>query len=300
MELNVRFREEKINSRLNYPLNKMTSLGIGGPADYYVEPKNISEIETIVNLANEYKLPYVVLGNGTNVLISDKGYKGIVINMKNFLGITIKGDLVSALVGENLDRLINRAIEHNLKGLEELGGIPGTVGGAVKGNAGSNGKAISDYFFYADYIAQDGKIRRMSNYGDNFSYRQSPFSDTDILLNCSFRLAPCKDTAKAMQKKETFKTERKLKGQYAFPSAGCFFKNPESGVSAGKLIDDAGLKGFKMGNAIVSPYHASFLINPTKKASAKEIYDLSLYIIDKVKERFGITLEREVRLIGEF
>ncbi len=300
MEINVRLREEKINSRLDYPLKNLTSLGIGGNAEYYFEPKNTTEIETIVKIASEYKLPYTILGNGTNVLISDKGVKGFVINMKNFLGITIKGDLVSALAGENLDRLINRAIEHNLIGLEEMGGIPGTVGGAVKGNAGSYGKSISNYFFYADYISEDGKIRRHCNNGDDFSYRHSPFSDKDVLLTCAFRLVPYKDSVKARQKKENYRTERIRKGQFAFPSAGCFFKNPKEGVSAGKLIEDAGLKGLKMGNAIVSPYHGAFIINPSKKATSDEVYQLSQHIIETVKDKFGITLEKEVKLIGEF
>lgn len=300
MELNVLLREEKINSRMDYPLRNSTTLSTNGCAQYYFEPKNTAELETIIKIANEYKMPYTILGSGTNVLISDEGIKGFVISMKAFSGITIKGDLLASLAGENLDHLINRAIEHNLTGLEELGGIPGTVGGALKGNAGANGKQISDYFFYADYLSQDGNLRRKAYNKDDFDYRKSPFKDTDIILTCALRLVPNKDSASAMVKKENYRIERIKKGQFFAPSAGCIFKNPKGEKSAGLLIDEAGLKGFEMNGAMVSPYHGNFIINPEKKASAESIYRLSKYIKNKVLDLYGIELEYEIKLLGPF
>jgi UDP-N-acetylenolpyruvoylglucosamine reductase len=299
MDLTVRLREEKINQRTDYPLRNLSSLGCGGNADYFFEPKNTVELETIIRIANEYSIPFTILGDGTNVLISDKGIRGFVISMKSFLGITIKGDLVTALAGENLDRLINRAIEHNLTGLEELGGIPGTIGGAVKGNAGANDKWISNYFFYADYLQKDGILRRKAFHDDDFAYRKSPFSDTDIILSCAFRLVPNKDSASARLRKDRFRAAKIKKGQFLSPSAGCFFKNPE-GMSAGALIDKAGLKGRTLGGAVISPFHANFIVNPERKASAKELYDLSQIAIEEVHKQFGVKLEYEIRLLGEF
>ncbi len=300
MELTLRLSQEKINSRINYPLKNLCSLASGGNAEYYFEPKNTFELETIIQIANEYNIPYTILGDGTNVLISDKGIKGFVISMKAFLGITIKGDLVAALAGEKLDHLINRAIEHNLTGLEELGGIPGTVGGAIKGNVGANDKSISNYFFYADYLSQDGKLHRKASNFDDFGYRSSPFKDTDIILTCALRLVPNKDSVQARQKKEYYRTLKIKKGQFTAPSAGCFFKNPIGDKSAGELIDLAGLKGYSLNNAKVSPFHGNFIINPQKNATSQELYDLSQYVIQTVKEKFNITLEYEIRLLGEF
>ena len=210
----------------------------------------------------------------------------------------MKGGLFIAYAGESLENVINKSIEHHLTGLEELGGIPGTTGGATWGNAGANGVSISTFFFYADYITPDGKLKRMPSYCDAFSYRKSPFQKGDIILSTAFRLKADRNTAEAREKKEYYKRERKRKGQYDALSAGCFFRNPPA-VSAGSLIEQAGLKGFSHGGAMVSDRHANFIIN-TGNATSKDIYELSELVANAVEKKFGITLEREVTLLGKF
>lgn len=299
MELNVRLTKEKINIKADAPLAEHNSFRTGGEAQFFALPKNINEMATVLECAKEEGLPITILGGGTNVLISDKGVKGMVIGMNLMHGVTIKGDLISAVAGENLDSLINRAIEHNLTGLEELGGIPGTIGGATKGNSGAHGKDIATYFFYADYLGPDFKLHRMPSFSDAFSYRKSPFGKDDIILTVALRLATNRKTAEAYTRKEYFKQLRRDKGEFRYASAGCVFHNPE-GQNAGALIDSCSLKGTQLGGALISPYHANFIVNENKEATSQEIYDLSQIAAKAVYERYGIKLEYEIKLLGDF
>jgi len=292
MNVNVRLIDEKINIHERADLSQYTTVKTGGYAEYLVFPKSIIEIQIICRIAREEKQPLHIVGALSNTLVSDGLIKGITVSTMLLKGITIKGDLITAYAGERLDNVINRAIEHNLTGLERLGGIPGTVGGAVKGNAGANGMAISDVFFYADCISADGTLFRVPNYNDIFSYRKSSFGEGTIIATASFRLTPNKNTVEARLQKEKYRSERIAKGQYEYPNLGCFFKNPET-IPAGKLIDECGLKGKRVNDAMVSNRHAAFIVS-TGKATSSDIKTLSEEVRRIVKEKCGIELEYEI------
>lgn len=293
---NLSFREEKINIGRNYPIASRSGFKCGGCAEYYAQPSSITELKEVFILAKERRLPITVLGAATNILVSSDGVKGVVVSTTSLKGVSVKGTLVTALAGESLDSLINKAIEHNLTGLEELGGIPGTVGGAVSGNAGAAGKSVSDFFFYADCLDKDGNTIRVKKDSDTFSYRHSLFSSDLVVLTASFSLLPSLSASECRKKKEAYLKKRLESGQFASPSAGCIFKNPE-GMSAGRLIDECGLKGKTVGKAAVSPYHANFILN-TGGATAEDIYLLSELVREEVKAKTGYNLEYEIKLLG--
>lgn len=282
----------------NVDLSALTSTRTGGCCDFFHAPMTIEALLEDLERARSLSIPVTVLGCMSNVLVSDRGIAGLVISTRAVKGIEIKGDLVIAACGERLDAVINKALDHNLAGLEELGGIPGTVGGATWGNAGANGLEVGDRFFYSDYITASGKLRRMPSYCDAFSYRSSPFEEGDTILCTAFRLQPLGATAQARVRKEAFKAKRIERGQFKYPCAGCFFRNPP-GMSAGALIDEAGLKGLEHGGAMVSPYHGAFIVNASN-ATSRDMYELAEIVRAAVEKRYGITLEYEVRLLGDF
>lgn len=299
MEDKVQKLSQIINIKKNVSLKNHTSFNTGGKAEYLCYPKTIKHVYSVIDAAREQNLPIYVLGYGSNVLVSDKGLKGITMIMNKMKGITIKGDLLSAQAGEPLDYIINQAIEHNLTGLEELSGIPGSIGGAIMSNAGCHGKDISKYFFFADYLTRDGKIKRQNNFIGAFSYRKSPFANGEIILNVALRLKPNKNSAEAKRTAERYKNMRKESGQYDYHSAGSFFKNPE-GFIAGELIDKCGLKGLRIGGAAISKKHANFIIKIDDTIKSQDVYELAKIMKAKVKEKFNITLQEEVRYLGEF
>ena len=192
----------------NVDLSALTSTRTGGCCDFFHAPMTIEALLEDLERARSLSIPVTVLGCMSNVLVSDRGIAGLVISTRAVKGIEIKGDLVIAACGERLDAVINKALDHNLAGLEELGGIPGTVGGATWGNAGANGLEVGDRFFYSDYITASGKLRRMPSYCDAFSYRSSPFEEGDTILCTAFRLQPLGATAQARVRKEAFKAKR--------------------------------------------------------------------------------------------
>lgn len=292
------FTEENMDFEVDRDLSLVSSMRTGGKAECIIYPHNAMELERILEIAYSCGLEKTVFGKLTNTLVSDSGIAGLSISMERFKGITIKGDLFIASAGEMLDSCINRAIEHHLSGLEELGGIPGTVGGATACNAGAHGKEISTWFFYSDYITCDGRIRRMPAYSDAFSYRTSPFRQGDMILSTAFRLKPDRNTALARERKEKFRQERIEKGQFRHPSLGSFFKNPPL-LSAGRLIEEAGFKGFEHKGAMVSPYHANFIVN-AGGATSTSIFELGEIIRNAVARIFNIDLEYEVRFLGKF
>ena len=298
MDLKVRLKEEKINILTEFDLGGASTLKCGGKVRYIAYPTSAEEASILIKTARECNYKSYITGSLSNILVQDGLLDYLVISTQNLKGIVIKGDLVTAYAGEKLDQVINRAIEHNLIGLEKLGGIPGTIGGAVVGNAGANGVQTSDNFFYADYLDKNGNIARMPAYSDSFGYRSSPFTNEMFVVSASFRLKPSRYSAEARKQKEEYIRKRKEMGQYRYPSLGCFFKNPE-GESAGALIDRCGLKGLHVNDATVSNDHAAFLIN-RGKATANDIYTLSKLVKAKVKEETGIELEYEVKFLGDF
>ncbi len=298
MDFNVGLYSEKINISTDVPLSRYSFLKTGGNAEILAFPRSPEEVVILLREAGRTATPVTVIGGTTNTLISDSGIRGLVISTKNLKGITMKGSLVIAAAGESMDNVINKSIEHNLKGLERLGGLPGTVGGAIFGNSGANGLEAGDLCFYIDYISKDGMPRRMAHYCDSFSYRRGPLKSGDIILAAAFRLIPALNTVEAKLEKERFQRERIDKGAFLYPSIGCFFKNPD-GESAGRIMDELGLKGMKVGDAMVSDYNANILIN-TGEATSRDFFDLSQKIREIVKKERGIDLEYEIKLMGEF
>jgi UDP-N-acetylmuramate dehydrogenase len=304
VDTTIRNAGEKINIddlvRRQVPLAPMCSYKTGGTADFLAQPRNLDELRALVGWAHGKRLPVTILAGGSNVLISDDGVEGLVICTTSMDQHHVRGCIFCTQSGLVLDTAINVAIEHSLSGLEPLGGLPGTVGGAVWGNAGSGGVWISELVEWIDWLDEDGQLRRMHALDNGFSYKCSPFmGKRQIIYEIAFRLIPNKNTSQARLRKEQSRTERMESGQFDFPSAGCVFKNPR-GTSAGKLIDEAGLKGLEVGGAKVSDHHANFIVNSSGKATSSDILELSALVAREVSTHSGIDLEREIILIGRW
>ena len=281
---------------INEPLSKHTTYGIGGPAEIMVFPENKTDLIQIIRTARKMNQPVSILGSGSNILISDNGIKGVVVSLKNTLKlIEIENQKLYAECGSMLGRIVKQAVKHNLIGLENLNGVPGTLGGALVMNAGAWGGEISENLVQVELIDEDGKLRYLKKNEINFSYRQSSFNKKDILLSAEFLL---KKADKEIINKNFVEaqTGRKSTQPLNKRSAGSLFKNPK-GHSAGKLIDEAGLKGFSIGQAKISNKHANFFINEGN-ASSKDMLQLIKKAHQTVKEKFNINLELEVKLMG--
>jgi UDP-N-acetylmuramate dehydrogenase len=300
----IRNADEKINiDRLvtrDVPLAPLSTYGTGGSADFLASPRDLAQLRAVIRWAAGKQLPVTVLAGGSNVLISDDGVEGLVISTGNLNAHHVRGCIFCAQSGLMLDTAINVAIEHSLSGLEPLGGLPGSVGGAVWGNAGSGGLWISELIEWVDYLDEEGELVRFQGMDNGFSYKRSPFMGKNwILFEIAFRLTPNKNTSDARLRKEQSRSSRLESGQFDYPSAGCVFKNPR-GISAGKLIDDAGLKGFSVGGAAVSEHHANFIVRTSGEATSSDIYELSTIIAHEVKRKYQTDLEREIILIGRW
>ena len=288
---------------LDASLSEYTSFKTGGPAECLVRVKDADEIKNLVSLAKNEDIPFYILGNGTNMLISDDGFKGMVISLKemdpNINIFALKdGDTysVSASAGCTLARLSSEAASNSLQGLEFAAGIPGSVGGAVVMNAGAYGGEIKDVLEFADVLDTNGDILRLSNEELKFAYRSSIIQEKQyIVLAASFILKKGDEKAIKAEIKE-LNERRREKQPLEYASAGSTFKRPE-GLFAGKLIEDAGLKGLSVGDAAVSEKHCGFVINKGKATSA-DIYELISEVIEKVYEKSGVVLEPEIKLLG--
>ncbi|AEV27973.1 UDP-N-acetylenolpyruvoylglucosamine reductase [Sphaerochaeta pleomorpha str. Grapes] len=305
MAINVRNSGEKINLEelLEYevPLSDHTTIHTGGKADCAAHPSDFEELRSLLSYAEEQQMKVTVLGGGSNCLISDNGIEGLTIVTTHLTRLHISGELFCVRCGLSLDRAIDRSIEAGLSGLENLGGIPGTIGGAIFGNSGANNVQTSDLLYYVDYMTLDGKLHRMQTHADEFSYRKSPFSDHRdfIMYEAGFRLIPTIQTSDARLRKEEAKRKRKLDGQYDNPSLGCVFKNPPGHV-AGKLIEECNLKGMQIGGAAISNRHGNIITNFNGKATSQNIFDLIAHIQAVVQKEQHITLEPEIQFIGRW
>lgn len=268
-------------------------------AEWAAWPKDYHEIRAALAWAKERNLPVTVLGGCSNSILSRRGIKGLAIMTTHLTRCHINGELFCVRGGLALNKAVDLAIDAGLSGLELLSGIPGTVGGAVWGNAGSNGRQISDTLYYVDYLTLDGEFHRLGVRQEEFGYRTSPFQTLPcIIYEAGFRLRPTRQTAQLKTISEGCRSFRKTAHQYTLPSAGCTFKNPE-GQSAGKLIDSLGLKTLSVGGASVSPWHANFLVN-NGTATGEDFLALAEKIKSEVKAKTGITLSYEVRFIGDY
>ncbi len=283
---------------VNEPMSRHTSFRVGGPADILVVPETIGEIKKVLSYAADNNYPLYIMGNGTNLIVRDKGIRGIVLKiLDNLSSVTVKNDIIEAGAGILLSKLSNIAVNEGLTGLEFACGIPGTLGGALVMNAGAYGGQMSDVTDSTEYMSMDGEIRTLGKDHHNFGYRTSFFSKGGyIVLKCCLKLVRGKKE-EIRDRMRTLNTQRLEKQPLSFPSAGSIFKRPE-GHFTGKLIEDAGLRGFSFGGAQVSEKHTGFIINKGK-ATAGDILELIQIVTDRVKSRFGVELETEVRIIGE-
>lgn len=287
------------NIRKNVPLSTMTTFRVGGMADYVACPKAAEQISDLLKICRAHKMPYFVLGNGSNILASDDGYRGVIIYVLSCMNqIVIDGITVKAQAGAQLIKVAHEAAQHGLTGLEFASGIPGTIGGAIYMNAGAYGGEIKDVVRTVTAMDYAGNIYTMSCDEMDFSYRHSIVQDRNlIVLSAEFQLEAGKQEEIDSRISE-LAAARKSKQPLEYPSAGSTFKRPE-GYFAGKLIADAGLKGFSIGGAQVSEKHSGFVINKGG-ATADDIMKLICHVKDEVNSQFGVMLETEVKTLGEF
>lgn len=298
------------------PMKNHTSFKVGGPAEVFIKVENEQELQEIQTLANNEKIPIVIIGNGSNILATDKGIRGIVAKIdikkleiqeneqdegqnrdqnKEINGNTTKKITVGA--GNKLIELAYILAKQDIAGLEELSGIPGTIGGAIRMNAGAHGKEMKDVIESVKVMDKNGNIKILHNSDLQFEYRNSIFSKTkDIILEATMIL-PTGKKEEIQQKIKEYADLRRAKQPLEYPSAGSTFKRGDNFITA-KLIDEAGLKGYRIGGAAISEKHAGFIVNKGN-ATAKNILELIEYTQEKVFEKFGENIKLEIEVLGE-
>ena len=275
-----------------------TTFRIGGCADAFAEVSSVDEIKALIKICKDNDYPYMIVGNGSNLLVSDKGIRGLVIHIgKNMSDCTVCADKLKVMAGAMMGAVAKAAYENSLSGFEELSGIPGTIGGAIFMNAGAYGGEMKNVLESVTYLNADMEVCTKTPDELELGYRTSIFQKKPyVILSCVIKLSKGnKDEIK--EKMSDYKNRRNTKQPVTIPSAGSTFKRPE-GYFAGKLIQDAGLMGFRIGGASVSKLHAGFVVNDNN-ATAKDVMDLISHIQNTVYENFGVRLEPEVRLTGE-
>ena len=283
----------------NEPMKKHTTFRIGGPADYYLCPHSAEEIQKVVEICREEKMPYFILGNGSNLLVSDQGYRGVVIQLwKNVSDIRVEGCLVYAKAGASLAKIAAEALEEGLTGMEFAAGIPGTLGGAVVMNAGAYGGEMKDVLREVLVMDEQGKIFTLKKDALKLGYRTSAVKEKGYVVLAAVLELQQGNPEEIRSRMEELRQKRAEKQPLDMPSAGSTFKRPE-GHFAGKLIMDAGLRGFSIGGAQVSEKHCGFVVN-TGNATAGDVLALIREIQKTVREKFGVELETEVKFLGEF
>lgn len=287
------------NVKLQEPMSKHTTFRIGGPADFYLCPHSTKEVQQTVQICKEENLPYFILGNGSNLLVSDKGYRGVIIQLwKNFSDISVKDCCITAKAGALLSKVAAEALEEGLTGMEFASGIPGTIGGAVFMNAGAYGGEMKDIIKEVKVLDDQGEIRVLSNEEMKLGYRTSIVKEKGYTVLSAVLQLKKGDVSVIREAMEDLKNRRTSKQPLDMPSAGSTFKRPE-GYFAGKLIMDSGLRGFSVGGAQVSEKHCGFVVNKGG-ATAEDVTALIREVQRRVKEKFGVELETEVRFLGEF
>ena len=280
------------------PMKKHTTFRVGGPADVLVQPDETA-LEAILALCRQYHVSYSFIGNGSNLLVGDKGIRGVVIEMTDPMGnIEVDGTKITAQAGAMLSKIANTAASNGLGGMEFAAGIPGSVGGAVVMNAGAYGGEMKDIIEKVYVLDENGAQLELDRDALDLGYRHSCIPDKKyIVTKVVLELVP-RDEAEIRSKMKELNEKRAEKQPLQYPSAGSTFKRPE-GYFAGKLIMDAGLRGYQVGGAQVSEKHCGFVINKGD-ATAADICQLMQDVADKVQARFGVVLEPEVKMIGEF
>ena len=283
----------------NEPMSRHTTFRIGGPADVFVVPESTQALAKTVSFCRTNQVPFYILGNGSNLLVGDKGYRGVMIQIyRNLNDIQVRGEKICAQAGAMLSVIAKQALANALTGFEFASGIPGTLGGAVMMNAGAYGGEIKDVFQEALVLTPEGELQKLSCEEMEFGYRTSVVEKRNyIVLEATLKLH-LGDEAAIRQRMEELKLQRTTKQPLDLPSAGSTFKRPE-GYFAGKLIMDAGLRGFSVGGAQVSEKHCGFVVNKGG-ATAADVRELMRQVTERVEAQFGVTLEPEVKMLGDF
>lgn len=281
------------------PMSRHTTFRIGGPADYFVCPETVDEVQKVVRLCNEMDMPFYLLGNGSNLLVGDKGFRGVIVRLyKQMDKIEVSGTKIRAQAGALLVKVASEACRNGLTGLEFAGGIPGTLGGAVVMNAGAYGGEMKNVLKEVTVLTREGELLTLSKEELELGYRTSIVGRKGyIALEAVLQLEK-KDAKEIREYMNELREKRTTKQPLEYASAGSTFKRPE-GHFAGQLIEQAGLRGFRVGDAQVSEKHCGFLIN-RGNATAEDVVELMRKVTVKVEEKFGVTLEPEVKKLGEF
>ena len=305
VNLNIKeiLEKSKLNKENLYydePMAKHTSFKIGGPADVFIKVDNIEELKETLDLSKKNQIPLTIIGNGSNILVTDKGIRGITAKL-NLKDIEIKNEnnkqIIKVEAGVPVGLLAQKLLKEEITGFEELSGIPGTIGGAVIMNAGAHGKELKDILKKVTAMDYNGNIHEFTNEECLFSYRNSRFQkEKYIILQATLELEKGNST-EIKEKMDEYMQFRKEKQPIEYPNAGSTFKRGEDFVTA-KLIDEAGLKGYKIGGAQVSEKHAGFIVN-VDNATAKDVIELTDYIKEKIEEKFGKKINLEIQIIGE-
>lgn len=285
--------------RQKEPMKHHTTFRAGGPADYFVIPKSSLQVKQVIEICKARKMPWYVVGNGSNLLVGDGGYRGVIIQIyKNLSGVTIEGQSVKAQAGALLSRVGACALQKSLAGMEFACGIPGTIGGAVVMNAGAYGGEMKDILSSVTVLKENGEEEVILADQLQMGYRTSVIKEKGyVVLEAVLHLEKG-DAGQIAGRMEELKRKRVEKQPLEFPSAGSTFKRPE-GYFAGKLIMDAGLRGYRVGGASISEKHCGFVVND-QEATARDIRTLMEDVQRIVRERFQVELEPEVKFLGEF
>ena len=299
MEIVKQIKEELagIDILFNEPLKQYTYTKVGGAADYLAFPRNQYELKRIVTFANNHEIPWMVLGNSSNIIVRDSGIEGFVIMFDHFHDVRVNGYVIEAEAGAKLIDVTHVARYHSLTGFEFACGIPGSIGGAVYMNAGAYGGEIAHILQSCKVLTPEGEIKTLTAEELAFGYRHSKIQETgDVVISAKFALAPG-NYDQIDQEMARLTHLREMKQPLEYPSCGSVFKRPV-GHFAGQLISEAGLKGHRIGGVEVSEKHAGFMIN-VDHGTAKDYEDLIAHVIATVEKSSGVTLEREVRIIGK-
>ena len=286
----------EIEIKQDEPLMHYTYTHTGGPADWLAFPKNVEEVQTLVAYANDRQLPLTVLGNASNLIVRDGGIEGLTLILTRMNKISVTGNRVTAQAGAAYIETTIAARDHSLTGLEFAAGIPGSIGGAIFMNAGAYGGETKEVVESATVLLPDGTIKRLTNEELDFGYRHSSVQDNHgVVLDATFSLQPG-DHDEIAAKMDELNARRAAKQPLDLPSCGSVFKRP-TGYFAGKLIHDAGLQGYTAGGAQVSTKHAGFIVN-IDHGTASDYVAVIHHVQQTVKEKFGVSLQTEVRIIG--
>lgn len=284
--------------KYNEKMSKYTTMRVGGPCDCIVFPDEISKIKEVIDFCKNENITFFVIGNGSNLLVKDEGIHGVVIKLGHRFGkIELDGEYILAYAGATMPTLSQLAKKNSLKGLEFACGIPGTIGGGVKMNAGAYGSQISDILYEVTYMDEKKEIKTIKNKDCSFGYRKSIFTINSnyVILSAKFKLERGNIDEIENKMKEN-SLARKAKQPLEYPNFGSVFKRPE-GYFVGKLVDDAGLRGYKIGGAQVSTKHTGFIVN-VDNATCKDVLDLIGYVQTTVYNKFNVKLTPEVIIIG--